>query len=89
MDMSEKEAAERWMFLLLQAHKSIIDDVMITLYAGIDELTDFRGARKAFTEWTARAMGGLVPFEETLAVSSVSSKLHWRISRTSFKRGPQ
>ncbi|KAJ8773143.1 hypothetical protein K2173_028320 [Erythroxylum novogranatense] len=34
---------------------------------GIDELADFCGAGKAVAEWTARAMGGSVSFEEALA----------------------
>uniref|UniRef100_A0A2P2K378 phosphoserine phosphatase n=1 Tax=Rhizophora mucronata TaxID=61149 RepID=A0A2P2K378_RHIMU len=34
---------------------------------GIDELADFCGAGKAVAEWTARAMGGSVPFEQALA----------------------
>ncbi|GKB12338.1 cysteine synthase-like protein [Tanacetum coccineum] len=72
---------------LLHSH-GIIDDVMIAPYAGIEELAQFCGAEKAFAEWIARAMGGSVPFEEA-AVSLVSSNLHWRMSRTFFKRGPK
>lgn len=34
---------------------------------GIDELAEFCGAGKAVSEWTLRAMGGSVPFEEALA----------------------
>jgi phosphoserine phosphatase len=34
---------------------------------GIDELADYCGAGEAVAEWTARAMGGAVPFEDALA----------------------
>nr|KJB07027.1 hypothetical protein B456_001G077300 [Gossypium raimondii] len=34
---------------------------------GIDELAEFCGAGKAVAEWTARAMGGSVPFEQALS----------------------
>nr|GEV02002.1 hypothetical protein [Tanacetum cinerariifolium] len=63
-------------------------------FGPIDELAEFYGAGKAFAEWTARAVGamgamvGSVLFKEALAVSIVSSNLHWRVFRTFFKRGP-
>ncbi|XP_031255545.1 phosphoserine phosphatase, chloroplastic-like [Pistacia vera] len=42
-------------------------DSTVCLDEGIDELAEFCGAGKAVAEWTARAMGGSVPFEEALA----------------------
>ncbi|CAL5201807.1 unnamed protein product [Lathyrus oleraceus] len=42
-------------------------DSTVCLDEGIDELAEFCGAGKAVAEWTARAMGGTVPFEEALA----------------------
>ncbi|XP_065878850.1 phosphoserine phosphatase, chloroplastic isoform X3 [Euphorbia lathyris] len=42
-------------------------DSTVCLDEGIDELADFCGAGKAVAEWTAKAMGGSVPFEEALA----------------------
>ncbi|KAK4776728.1 hypothetical protein SAY86_005416 [Trapa natans] len=42
-------------------------DSTVCMDEGIDELADFCGAGKAVAEWTARAMGGSVPFEEALA----------------------
>ncbi|KAI9117134.1 hypothetical protein K1719_011300 [Acacia pycnantha] len=42
-------------------------DSTVCLDEGIDELADFCGAGKAVAEWTARAMGGSVPFEDALA----------------------
>ncbi|KAK4749614.1 hypothetical protein SAY87_027063 [Trapa incisa] len=42
-------------------------DSTVCIDEGIDELADFCGAGKAVAEWTARAMGGSVPFEEALA----------------------
>ncbi|XP_057991487.1 phosphoserine phosphatase, chloroplastic-like isoform X3 [Hevea brasiliensis] len=42
-------------------------DSTVCLDEGIDELAEFCGARKAVAEWTAKAMGGSVPFEEALA----------------------
>lgn len=42
-------------------------DSTVCLDEGIDELADFCGAGEAVAEWTARAMGGSVPFEEALA----------------------
>ncbi|XP_033128136.1 phosphoserine phosphatase, chloroplastic isoform X2 [Brassica rapa] len=42
-------------------------DSTVCVDEGIDELAEFCGAGKAVSEWTARAMGGSVPFEEALA----------------------
>ncbi|KAG8652389.1 hypothetical protein MANES_06G084800v8 [Manihot esculenta] len=42
-------------------------DSTVCLDEGIDELAEFCGAGKAVAEWTAKAMGGSVPFEEALA----------------------
>ncbi|KAL5987832.1 hypothetical protein ACLOJK_035588 [Asimina triloba] len=42
-------------------------DSTVCIDEGIDELADYCGAGKAVAEWTARAMGGSVPFEEALA----------------------
>ncbi|KAI3892798.1 hypothetical protein MKX03_000902 [Papaver bracteatum] len=42
-------------------------DSTVCLDEGIDEIAEFCGAGKAVAEWTARAMGGSVPFEEALA----------------------
>ncbi|XP_058788472.1 phosphoserine phosphatase, chloroplastic-like [Vicia villosa] len=42
-------------------------DSTVCLDEGIDELAEFCGAGKAVAEWTARAMGGSVPFEEALS----------------------
>ncbi|CAF2109339.1 unnamed protein product [Brassica napus] len=42
-------------------------DSTVCVDEGIDELAEFCGAGKAVAEWTARAMGGSVPFEEALA----------------------
>ncbi|PIA63195.1 hypothetical protein AQUCO_00200898v1 [Aquilegia coerulea] len=41
-------------------------DSTVCLDEGIDELAEFCGAGKAVAEWTVRAMGGSVPFEEAL-----------------------
>ncbi|WCJ35082.1 3-phosphoserine phosphatase [Euphorbia peplus] len=42
-------------------------DSTVCLDEGIDELAEFCGAGVAVAEWTAKAMGGSVPFEEALA----------------------
>ncbi|KAF7806257.1 Phosphoserine phosphatase, chloroplastic [Senna tora] len=42
-------------------------DSTVCVDEGIDELAAFCGAGKAVAEWTARAMGGSVPFEDALA----------------------
>ncbi|XP_071731548.1 phosphoserine phosphatase, chloroplastic [Rutidosis leptorrhynchoides] len=42
-------------------------DSTVCVDEGIDELAEFCGAGKVVAEWTARAMGGSVPFEEALA----------------------
>ncbi|KAI4343960.1 hypothetical protein L6164_011245 [Bauhinia variegata] len=42
-------------------------DSTVCIDEGIDELAEFCGAGKAVAEWTARAMGGSVPFEDALA----------------------
>lgn len=42
-------------------------DSTVCLDEGIDELAEFCGAGDAVAQWTARAMGGSVPFEEALA----------------------
>lgn len=42
-------------------------DSTVCVDEGIDELGKFCGAGKAVAEWTARAMGGSVSFEEALA----------------------
>ncbi|KAK9000106.1 hypothetical protein V6N11_082239 [Hibiscus sabdariffa] len=42
-------------------------DSTVCIDEGIDELAEFCGAGKAVAEWTARAMGGSVPFEEALS----------------------
>ncbi|PPD94822.1 hypothetical protein GOBAR_DD08133 [Gossypium barbadense] len=42
-------------------------DSTVCVDEGIDELAEFCGAGKAVAEWTARAMGGSVPFEEALS----------------------
>lgn len=42
-------------------------DSTVCVDEGIDELAEFCGAGEAVAEWTARAMGGSVPFEEALA----------------------
>nr|GEW18477.1 hypothetical protein [Tanacetum cinerariifolium] len=61
-------------------------------FRAINELVEFYRAEKAFAEWTARAVGamvGSVIFKEALVVSSVSSNLHWRVSRTFSKEAPK
>ncbi|KAK8515862.1 hypothetical protein V6N13_096807 [Hibiscus sabdariffa] len=42
-------------------------DSTVCVDEGIDELAEFCGAGKAVAEWTARAMGGSVSFEEALS----------------------
>ncbi|XP_057816161.1 phosphoserine phosphatase, chloroplastic isoform X2 [Cryptomeria japonica] len=42
-------------------------DSTVCIDEGIDELAEFCGAGEAVAAWTARAMGGSVPFEEALA----------------------
>ncbi|XP_051116676.1 phosphoserine phosphatase, chloroplastic [Andrographis paniculata] len=42
-------------------------DSTVCVDEGIDELAEFCGAGQAVADWTARAMGGSVPFEEALA----------------------
>ncbi|XP_078447277.1 3-phosphoserine phosphatase [Wolffia australiana] len=42
-------------------------DSTVCIDEGIDELADFCGAGESVAEWTARAMGGSVPFEVALA----------------------
>ncbi|CAN6469804.1 unnamed protein product [Victoria cruziana] len=42
-------------------------DSTVCLDEGIDELAEFCGAGQAVADWTRRAMGGSVPFEEALA----------------------
>ncbi|KAF2312859.1 hypothetical protein GH714_040912 [Hevea brasiliensis] len=42
-------------------------DSTVCLDESIDELAEFCGAGKAVAEWTAKVMGGSVPFEEALA----------------------
>ncbi|KAF3784558.1 Phosphoserine phosphatase [Nymphaea thermarum] len=42
-------------------------DSTVCLDEGIDELAEFCGAGQVVAEWTRRAMGGSVPFEEALA----------------------
>ncbi|XP_022134772.1 phosphoserine phosphatase, chloroplastic [Momordica charantia] len=59
-----KEVLELW-----RSANAVCFDVDSTVCVdeGIDELADFCGAGKAVAEWTARAMGGSVPFEDALA----------------------
>ncbi|XP_021893283.1 phosphoserine phosphatase, chloroplastic [Carica papaya] len=59
-----KEVLEHW-----RGADAVCFDVdsTVCLDEGIDELAEFCGAGKAVAEWTARAMGGSVPFEEALA----------------------
>ncbi|KGN63727.1 phosphoserine phosphatase, chloroplastic [Cucumis sativus] len=59
-----KEALELW-----RSANAVCFDVDSTVCVdeGIDELADFCGAGEAVAEWTARAMGGSVPFEDALA----------------------
>ncbi|KAG9439092.1 hypothetical protein H6P81_019257 [Aristolochia fimbriata] len=59
-----KEVLEKWR----NADAVCFDvDSTVCLDEGIDELAEFCGAGKAVAEWTARAMGGSVPFEDALA----------------------
>ncbi|CAL5444986.1 unnamed protein product [Camellia sinensis] len=62
--LPSKEILEVW-----QKADAVCFDVdsTVCLDEGIDELAEFCGAGKAVAEWTARAMGGSVPFEEALA----------------------
>ncbi|KAA0057993.1 phosphoserine phosphatase [Cucumis melo var. makuwa] len=59
-----KEVLELW-----RSANAVCFDVDSTVCVdeGIDELADFCGAGEAVAEWTARAMGGSVPFEDALA----------------------
>ncbi|KAE8720477.1 Phosphoserine phosphatase [Hibiscus syriacus] len=59
-----KEVLEQW-----RSADAVCFDVDSTVCVdeGIDELAEFCGAGKAVAEWTARAMGGSVPFEEALS----------------------
>ncbi|PPR85150.1 hypothetical protein GOBAR_AA35536 [Gossypium barbadense] len=59
-----KEVLELW-----RSADAVCFDVDSTVCVdeGIDELAEFCGAGKAVAEWTARAMGGSVPFEEALS----------------------
>ncbi|CAN0876925.1 Phosphoserine phosphatase, chloroplastic [Linum grandiflorum] len=62
--MPSKEVLDLW----TSADAVCFDvDSTVCLDEGIDELADFCGAGEAVAEWTARAMGGSVPFEEALA----------------------
>ncbi|XP_044477175.1 phosphoserine phosphatase, chloroplastic-like [Mangifera indica] len=62
--LPSQEALELWR----KADAVCFDvDSTVCLDEGIDELAEFCGAGKAVAEWTARAMGGSVPFEEALA----------------------
>ncbi|GKA56419.1 phosphoserine phosphatase, chloroplastic [Tanacetum coccineum] len=63
--LPSKEVLDLW-----QKADAVCFDVDSTVCVdeGIDELAEFCGAGKAVAEWTARAMGGSVPFEEALAV---------------------
>ncbi|XP_076930624.1 phosphoserine phosphatase, chloroplastic-like [Bidens hawaiensis] len=62
--LPSKEVLDLW-----QKADAVCFDVDSTVCVdeGIDELAEFCGAGKAVAEWTARAMGGSVPFEEALA----------------------
>ncbi|KAL7223105.1 hypothetical protein ACSBR1_024727 [Camellia fascicularis] len=62
--LPSKEVLEVW-----QNADAVCFDVdsTVCLDEGIDELAEFCGAGKAVAEWTARAMGGSVPFEEALS----------------------
>lgn len=62
--LPSKEVLELW-----RSADAVCYDVDSTVCVdeGIDELAEFCGAGKAVAEWTARAMGGSVPFEEALA----------------------
>nr|KJB07023.1 hypothetical protein B456_001G077300 [Gossypium raimondii] len=59
-----KEVLELW-----RSADAVCFDVDSTVCVdeGIDELAEFCGAGKAVAEWTARAMGGSVPFEQALS----------------------
>ncbi|MBA0821332.1 hypothetical protein Goarm_018198 [Gossypium armourianum] len=59
-----KEVLELW-----RSADAVCFDVDSTVCVdeGIDELAEFCGAGRAVAEWTARAMGGSVPFEEALS----------------------
>ncbi|XP_038878378.1 phosphoserine phosphatase, chloroplastic [Benincasa hispida] len=59
-----KEVLELW-----RGANAVCFDVDSTVCVdeGIDELADFCGSGEAVAEWTARAMGGSVPFEDALA----------------------
>ncbi|XP_022933623.1 phosphoserine phosphatase, chloroplastic [Cucurbita moschata] len=62
--LPSKEVLELW-----KSANAVCFDVDSTVCVdeGIDELADFCGAGEAVAEWTARAMGGSVPFEVALA----------------------
>ncbi|CAN1795903.1 Phosphoserine phosphatase, chloroplastic [Linum perenne] len=62
--MPSKEVLDLW-----RSADAVCFDVdsTVCLDEGIDEFADFCGAGEAVAEWTARAMGGSVPFEEALA----------------------
>ncbi|XP_021633962.1 phosphoserine phosphatase, chloroplastic isoform X2 [Manihot esculenta] len=62
--LPSKEVLELW-----RSADAVCFDVdsTVCLDEGIDELAEFCGAGKAVAEWTAKAMGGSVPFEEALA----------------------
>ncbi|KAL8230736.1 hypothetical protein R6Q57_000520 [Mikania cordata] len=62
--LPSKEVLDLW-----QKADAVCFDVDSTVCVdeGIDELAEFCGAGKAVAEWTARSMGGSVPFEKALA----------------------
>ncbi|XP_047332196.1 phosphoserine phosphatase, chloroplastic [Impatiens glandulifera] len=84
-----KEVLELW-----KSAEAVCFDVdsTVCIDEGIDELAEYCGAGKAVAEWTARAMGGSVPFEEALAarlslfkpsLSQVQDFLHQKPPRLS------
>ncbi|EEF47763.1 phosphoserine phosphatase, chloroplastic [Ricinus communis] len=62
--LPSKEVLELW-----RSADAVCFDVdsTVCLDEGIDELAEYCGAGNAVAEWTAKAMGGSVPFEEALA----------------------
>ncbi|KAG2380753.1 Phosphoserine phosphatase [Vigna angularis] len=63
-------------------------DSTVCLDEGIDEIAEFCGAGKAVAEWTARAMGGSVPFEEALAARLSLFNPSWSQLQNFLKQKP-
>ncbi|KAG6390035.1 hypothetical protein SASPL_151513 [Salvia splendens] len=65
-------------------------DSTVCVDEGIDELAEFCGAGEAVAEWTARAMGGSVPFEQALAARlSLFSPSQSQVQEFLEKRPPR